>query len=75
MTERSPDGAVRVVLVDDHAMFRAGVRAELAAVGAGRVEVVGEAADVGRRRRGRPDAAAPTWCCSTCTCPAAAASR
>ena len=26
---------VRVVLVDDHAMFRAGVRAELAASGAG----------------------------------------
>ena len=39
-------GAVRVVLVDDHAMFRAGVRAELAEVGAGRVEIVGEAADV-----------------------------
>ena len=36
---------VRVVLVDDHAMFRAGVRAELAASGAGLVEVVGEAAD------------------------------
>jgi len=36
---------VRVVLVDDHAMFRAGVRAELAASGAGVVEVVGEAAD------------------------------
>ena len=30
---------VRVVLVDDHAMFRAGVRAELG----GRVEVIGEA--------------------------------
>jgi len=36
---------VRVVLVDDHAMFRAGVRAELAASGAGVVEVVGEAPD------------------------------
>ncbi len=33
---------VRVVLVDDHAMFRAGVRAELG----GGVEVVAEAADV-----------------------------
>ena len=31
--------AVRVVLVDDHAMFRSGVRAELG----GRVEVIGEA--------------------------------
>ncbi|HWU21495.1 MAG TPA: response regulator transcription factor [Nocardioides sp.] len=36
---------VRVVVVDDHAMFRRGVAAELAG-GAGRVEVVGEAADV-----------------------------
>ena len=37
---------VRVVVVDDHAMFRAGVRAELAAAGEGRVEVLAEAADV-----------------------------
>ena len=37
---------VRVLVVDDHAMFRAGVRAELAATGAGLVEVVAEAADV-----------------------------
>ena len=36
---------VRVVLVDDHALFRAGVRSELLAF-AGRVEIVGEAADV-----------------------------
>ena len=35
---------VRVVLVDDHALFRAGVRSELSA--AERVEIVGEAADV-----------------------------
>ena len=33
---------VRVVIVDDHAMFRSGVRAELGVA----VEVVGEAADV-----------------------------
>ncbi|WP_370290739.1 LuxR C-terminal-related transcriptional regulator [Nocardioides sp.] len=43
-------GAVRVVIVDDHAMFRRGVAAELAAAPPlpdGRaVEVVGEAADV-----------------------------
>ena len=45
MTETASAGPVRVVLVDDHAMFRAGVRAELAASGAGMVEVVGEAAD------------------------------
>ncbi|GAA3385524.1 response regulator transcription factor [Cryptosporangium minutisporangium] len=36
------DGRIRVVLVDDHGMFRAGVRAELG----GRVEVVGEASTV-----------------------------
>jgi DNA-binding NarL/FixJ family response regulator len=35
-------GAARVFLVDDHAMFRAGVRSELA----GHFEVVGEADDV-----------------------------
>ncbi|MBS43322.1 MAG: DNA-binding response regulator [Nocardioides sp.] len=37
---------VRVVVVDDHAMFRRGVRAELEAAGAGVVDVVAEAADV-----------------------------
>ncbi|KRB78134.1 LuxR family transcriptional regulator [Nocardioides sp. Root190] len=37
---------VRVVVVDDHAMFRRGVSAELGTTGAGRVEVVAEAADV-----------------------------
>jgi DNA-binding NarL/FixJ family response regulator len=36
---------VRVVLVDDHSMFRSGVRAELAADDA--VEIVGEAGSVG----------------------------
>ena len=36
--------SIRVVLVDDHAMVRSGVRAELA--GAQDIEVVGEAADV-----------------------------
>ena len=37
--------SVRVVLVDDHALFRAGVRSELVGA-ADRVEIVGEAADV-----------------------------
>ncbi|GAA3667806.1 response regulator transcription factor [Nocardioides ginsengisoli] len=37
---------VRVVVVDDHAMFRRGVSAELGTTGAGRVAVVAEAADV-----------------------------
>lgn len=37
---------ITVLVVDDHAMFRAGVRAELASTGAGVVTVVAEAADV-----------------------------
>jgi DNA-binding NarL/FixJ family response regulator len=37
---------VRVVVVDDHAMFRRGVRAELEASGAGVIDVLAEAADV-----------------------------
>ncbi|HEX6231736.1 MAG TPA: response regulator transcription factor [Jiangellaceae bacterium] len=40
MTEQTP---IRVVLVDDHAMFRTGVRAELR----DSVEIAGEAADAG----------------------------
>ena len=39
--------ALTVVLVDDHAIFRSGVRAELERLGSSRVQVVGEAADVG----------------------------
>lgn len=47
MTEPArPVRPVRVVIVDDHAMFRAGVRAELAGAGAGEVDVVAEASDV-----------------------------
>jgi DNA-binding NarL/FixJ family response regulator len=34
-----------VLLVDDHHLFRAGVRAELTKVGAGQVAIVGEASD------------------------------
>ncbi|MFN8077805.1 MAG: response regulator transcription factor [Kineosporiaceae bacterium] len=37
---------IRVLLVDDHRMFRTGVRAELGEAAAGRLEVVGEAGDV-----------------------------
>ena len=40
--EATPSGGVRVVLVDDHRMFRSGVRAELGEA----VDVVGEAEDV-----------------------------
>jgi DNA-binding NarL/FixJ family response regulator len=36
---------VTVLLVDDHHLFRAGVRAELTTKGIGRIEVVGEASD------------------------------
>jgi DNA-binding NarL/FixJ family response regulator len=47
--------STRVLIVDDHAMFRSGVRAELG----GAVEVVGEAADVdaavAQVQRTRPD--------------------
>ncbi|MGV0398633.1 response regulator transcription factor [Corynebacterium suicordis] len=37
---------MRVFLVDDHSMFRAGVRSELMTVGAGVVDVVGDAGSV-----------------------------
>src|SRR2546430_12301495 len=47
MTETAAEGTgrpLRVFLVDDHAMFRAGVRAELGVY----VDVVGEASSVGQ---------------------------
>ncbi len=50
---------ISVVIVDDHAMFRRGVRAELEAAGAGVVTVLAEAADVDEAVRAvaehRPD--------------------
>jgi DNA-binding NarL/FixJ family response regulator len=55
MSTESGAGRVRVLLVDDHALFRAGVRAGLSAG----VEVVGEAGDVDGAIQGiratRPD--------------------
>ena len=42
-----PAPSVRVLVVDDHALFRRGVRAELDAPAAAGVEVVGEAGSVG----------------------------
>jgi DNA-binding NarL/FixJ family response regulator len=39
-------GPVTVVIVDDHAMFRAGVRSELTTAGADSVRILAEAADV-----------------------------
>ncbi|MEZ0579467.1 LuxR C-terminal-related transcriptional regulator [Nocardioides sp. MH1] len=51
--------SVRVVVVDDHAMFRRGVIAELEATGSGVIEVVGEGEDVDTAvaavATGRPD--------------------
>jgi len=46
MVEQRPAGPVGIVIVDDHAMFRRGVRAELEAAGTGVVEIRAEAADV-----------------------------
>jgi DNA-binding NarL/FixJ family response regulator len=46
MGEQRPAGPVGIVIVDDHAMFRRGVRAELETAGRGLVEVRAEAADV-----------------------------
>ncbi|NNG35923.1 response regulator [Nakamurella aerolata] len=40
-------GPVRVFLVDDHAMFRTGVKAELAGLHDDRLDIVGEAGSVG----------------------------
>ena len=55
----SPAAAVRVLIVDDHAMFRAGVRAELTSSPVAGVDVVAEAADVSSAvtavRRHRPE--------------------
>ena len=60
-----------VVIVDDHAMFRTGVRAELGSLGRRRRRG-------GRRRPGRAapsSSTSPRWCCSTCTSPVVAAPR
>ncbi|OEY13370.1 DNA-binding response regulator [Corynebacterium sp. BCW_4722] len=42
----------RVFLVDDHSVFRAGVRAELTSASAGQIEIVGEAGSVADAVRG-----------------------
>ena len=60
-----------VVIVDDHHLFRAGVRAELD----GLVEVLGDAATVEEAVRCVARRRSPTSCCSTCRCRAAAGSR
>ena len=65
---------IRVFLVDDHALFRSGVRAELDRsvpdVDGGRRGGLGR-----RGRRRDPATSSRTSCCWTCTCPTAAAPR
>ena len=66
---------VRVVLVEDHALFRAGSRRARRARrdrGRRRVEIVGEAGSVEEAIAVIRADAIPTSCCSTSTCPAAA---
>jgi DNA-binding NarL/FixJ family response regulator len=46
MAEQRPTGPVTIVIVDDHAMFRRGVRAELESAGRGVIDIRAEAADV-----------------------------
>jgi DNA-binding NarL/FixJ family response regulator len=60
----------RVAIVDDHGLFRAGVRAELE----GHVELVARPRASRRPSRWSPRSA-PTSSCSTSTCPTAAAWR
>ena len=63
--------APRVVIVDDHQLFRAGVRSALEDL----LEIAGDAATRRGSRARRSRSPSPTWCCSTCTCPTAAAWR
>ena len=66
--ERPPPS---VVIVDDHALFRAGVRSELE----GLVEVRAEAGTVSEAVAAIARAESPTWSCSTSTCRTAAGPR
>jgi DNA-binding NarL/FixJ family response regulator len=43
-----PGAPIRLVLVDDHRMFRSGVRAELDEAAGGAIEIVGEADEAAR---------------------------
>ena len=54
-----------MVIVDDHAIFRSGLKADLDA----RIQVVGEAGTV-EQAIAVIAAARPRWCCWTSTCPA-----
>ena len=63
---RGSGPVVRVAIVDDHDLFRAGVRASL-----GRRSRSWARAAMCRTRCARSRNASPTLCCSTCTCPGA----
>ena len=65
----APPRTISVVLVDDHHMFRTGVRRAAPRARRITLEIVGEAGAVERRPWSRR--AALTSCCWTCTCPAA----
>ena len=60
----------RVLIVDDHQLFRSGVHSSWS-----RCWRSSPRPPPWRRRRRRSRATSPTWCCSTCTCRAGAASR
>ena len=62
---------VRVLLVDDHALFRSGIRALLQEYPD--FEIVGETAD-GMERSSAPNNCGRMWSFSICTCPASAGS-
>ncbi len=62
---------VRVMVVDDHPMWREGVARDLAEAGHEVVASCGE----GRQAIRVVAAAAPTWWCSTCNCRTSPASR
>ena len=65
---------VRVVVVDDHAMFRARGPRRAAAGGAG-WSTSSPRPPTSTRRWPRSPSTGPTSCCSTCTCPAAGEPR
>lgn len=66
MKERNGDGAIKVLLADDHTMFREGLARMLASYGD--MEVIGEitndeeAVELAREER-------PTWWSRRCRCP------
>jgi len=58
---------IRILIVDDHTLFRSGIKLVLQRHEG--FEVVGEAA-TGWKASSAQSSSNPTWCCSTCTCPA-----